>query len=345
MPSGAPSATMDPVDGESRQGPATVVAMLLLGACVALVATGFAKGPRLANAHNGLLALAFGTGGVWTLLARPWHREGLLFGAAGLAQAVLFLGRQIGLADPTAIWWAWLGVWPLALVITLVTWAVLCFPEGRFLSARWRRFGYAVLIVGAVCAALSALWPVEYAAAGIDAAHPFAVPGRAVAERVWTVLAHPAYALCQLSWVAVAIARWRASNGAVRRQLAVVAVAAAVSGLALLAGLAVWRSPRLGLLLTPVVPLAAWWAMERMSVAKVIEQTRARGQLDGLTPRENDVLDLMAQGLSNQAIATRLHLSVKTIEPVVSAIFTKLDLPADSASNRRVLAVLAYLRE
>ena len=65
--------------------------------------------------------------------------------------------------------------------------------------------------------------------------------------------------------------------------------------------------------------------------------------LDQLTPRENDVLRLMAQGMTNAAIRQELHLSIKTIEPVVSSIFAKLELPPGSESNRRVLAVLAYV--
>lgn len=52
----------------------------------------------------------------------------------------------------------------------------------------------------------------------------------------------------------------------------------------------------------------------------------------------------MARGLSNAAVAEQLHLSIKTVEPVVGSIFAKLDLHADAASNRRVLAVLAYVR-
>jgi DNA-binding NarL/FixJ family response regulator len=52
----------------------------------------------------------------------------------------------------------------------------------------------------------------------------------------------------------------------------------------------------------------------------------------------------MARGRSNAAICAELHLSIKTVEPVVSTIFTKLGLHNDAASNRRVLAVLAYLR-
>ena len=79
-----------------------------------------------------------------------------------------------------------------------------------------------------------------------------------------------------------------------------------------------------------------------MSLARVIETERATGHLDDLTPRENDVLDLMAQGLSNAAIASRLHISIKTVEPAISAIFRKLGLDDDPASNRRVLAVAEY---
>ena len=77
---------------------------------------------------------------------------------------------------------------------------------------------------------------------------------------------------------------------------------------------------------------------------KLSKRPGSRSRAVTLSPRERDVLQLMSQGLSNAAICTELHLSIKTIEPVVSTIFTKLGLHADSASNRRVLAVLAYLR-
>lgn len=65
--------------------------------------------------------------------------------------------------------------------------------------------------------------------------------------------------------------------------------------------------------------------------------------LDHLTARELEVLDLMAQGLSNAGICERLHLSIKTVEPAVSSVFAKLGLPPGRGSNRRVLAVLAYV--
>lgn len=71
----------------------------------------------------------------------------------------------------------------------------------------------------------------------------------------------------------------------------------------------------------------------------------AASSLAGLSARENEVLDLMAQGLSNRAISEQLHLSIKTVEPIVSSTFTKLALPADATTNRRVLAVRAHWGE
>ncbi|WP_203751197.1 response regulator transcription factor [Cellulomonas chitinilytica] len=65
--------------------------------------------------------------------------------------------------------------------------------------------------------------------------------------------------------------------------------------------------------------------------------------LGRLTPREREVLELMAEGRSNGAIADRLFLSYGAVEKNVAQIFTKLGLEADSADHRRVLAVLRYL--
>jgi DNA-binding NarL/FixJ family response regulator len=67
--------------------------------------------------------------------------------------------------------------------------------------------------------------------------------------------------------------------------------------------------------------------------------------LDSLTEREMDVLRLMAEGRTNNAIAGELFLSAKAVEKHIAAIFTKLDIPGDpTVHHRRVLAVLAYLR-
>ncbi|MFJ8622332.1 response regulator [Kitasatospora sp. NPDC093550] len=72
---------------------------------------------------------------------------------------------------------------------------------------------------------------------------------------------------------------------------------------------------------------------------------RRRSLVDTLTPREREVLELMAQGHSNRSIATRLVVSERAVEKHVAAVFAKFDLPATDADNRRVKAVLAYLAE
>jgi DNA-binding NarL/FixJ family response regulator len=71
---------------------------------------------------------------------------------------------------------------------------------------------------------------------------------------------------------------------------------------------------------------------------------RERDPLEELTPREREVLGLMAEGLSNRGICDRLVLSPKTIETHVNSIFTKLRLAPAPDDHRRVLAVLAFLR-
>jgi DNA-binding CsgD family transcriptional regulator len=84
--------------------------------------------------------------------------------------------------------------------------------------------------------------------------------------------------------------------------------------------------------------------LDHLTLTETIARERRAGHLDGLTDREHDVLELISRGLSNAAICDELHLSVKTVEPVVGSIFVKLGLYADSASNRRVLAALEYVR-
>ncbi|MHA6781613.1 response regulator transcription factor [Pseudonocardia saturnea] len=79
-------------------------------------------------------------------------------------------------------------------------------------------------------------------------------------------------------------------------------------------------------------------------VAELVGRKRARNPLDDLTDRERDVLAVMAEGRSNQAICERLYLSPKTVEAYVRGVFTKLGLHQGADDNRRVLAVLAYLR-
>jgi DNA-binding NarL/FixJ family response regulator len=79
---------------------------------------------------------------------------------------------------------------------------------------------------------------------------------------------------------------------------------------------------------------------------EVVSQMLARrtaGPLDELTPREREVLAMMAEGRSNHSIATELVVTERAVEKHVTSIFAKLDLPASADDHRRVLAVLTYL--
>jgi DNA-binding NarL/FixJ family response regulator len=78
-------------------------------------------------------------------------------------------------------------------------------------------------------------------------------------------------------------------------------------------------------------------------VRQLLARTTHVDPLDRLTPREHDVLGLMAQGLANAGISTELHISQSAVEKHVIAIFEKLELPRSSGLSRRVVAVLRYL--
>jgi DNA-binding NarL/FixJ family response regulator len=86
-------------------------------------------------------------------------------------------------------------------------------------------------------------------------------------------------------------------------------------------------------------------ALDPEVVAQLLSRRRAGTPLEALSPRELEVLSLMAEGRSNAAIAARLVLTVGAVEKHVAGILTKLRLPPSSEDHRRVLAVLAYLRD
>jgi DNA-binding NarL/FixJ family response regulator len=78
-------------------------------------------------------------------------------------------------------------------------------------------------------------------------------------------------------------------------------------------------------------------------VAAIMARTRDQ-PIERLTPREREVLGLMAEGRSNTSVATALHVTEKAVAKHINSIFTKLDLPVDMEANRRVRAVLTWLR-
>jgi DNA-binding NarL/FixJ family response regulator len=79
-------------------------------------------------------------------------------------------------------------------------------------------------------------------------------------------------------------------------------------------------------------------------VSRLVGRQRRENPLAELTPRESEVLGLVAEGLSNGAIASRLFVTERTVEAHVKQVFQKLGLAVSPDSHRRVLAVLAYLR-
>jgi DNA-binding NarL/FixJ family response regulator len=85
-------------------------------------------------------------------------------------------------------------------------------------------------------------------------------------------------------------------------------------------------------------------ALDPVIVSTLVSRERSDDPLAQLTPREREVLELMAAGSSNQGIADSLVITVRAVEKYVSSIFTKLGLPSTGSESRRVLAVLTFLR-
>lgn len=86
-------------------------------------------------------------------------------------------------------------------------------------------------------------------------------------------------------------------------------------------------------------------AIDPEVVATLMSRRRVAAPLARLTPRETEVLALMAEGLANPVIAERLFVTDKAVQKHINSIFTKLDLPESGSTARRVQAVLTYLRQ
>jgi DNA-binding NarL/FixJ family response regulator len=84
-------------------------------------------------------------------------------------------------------------------------------------------------------------------------------------------------------------------------------------------------------------------ALDPAVVSQLLGNKQPNDPLSTLTPREREVMELIAEGRSNQAIADRMFVTLRAVEKHVTSIFDKLGLPASSDDHRRVLAVLAYL--
>jgi DNA-binding NarL/FixJ family response regulator len=85
-------------------------------------------------------------------------------------------------------------------------------------------------------------------------------------------------------------------------------------------------------------------ALDPEVVTGLLARPREDGPLQTLTDREREVLERIAEGLSNQAIAVEMEITLRSVEKYVSSVFTKLGLPATGNEHRRVLAVLQFLR-
>ena len=84
-------------------------------------------------------------------------------------------------------------------------------------------------------------------------------------------------------------------------------------------------------------------AVDPIIVSTLLSKQRRDDPIETLTPREREVLELIASGSSNQGIADQLVITLRAVEKYVSSIFSKLDLPSTGSESRRVLAVLLVL--
>lgn len=236
--------------------------VLVLG----LVAYGATLDFHLGNLHNALLALTFAGVGSYVLLARPGQRLGQLFVGLGVADALMYFGRQVGLHDPAlpgGSWLAWVSIWLVPLAMAAAGVGIMVFPTGTHLSPRWRAASRVMVGLAVLVALASALWPIEDDWSGSDLAFPFALGGADLARDVGVPVMLGCYFGFQVLWAATVVVRLRRASPDEVRQLRWFVSAVSVSLLLLLAGQVVWQTPVPGLLTLPLVPLAAGVAIVR----------------------------------------------------------------------------------
>lgn len=324
---------------------------LVAAATVALVLVGLLLGVHADNLHNGLLALALAAVGEAVLQRRPGQREAQLLLASGAAEAVLFLGRQVGAhPDPpgpawVAEWVAWCGVWPLPLVLVLVGAAFMCFPDGRFASAAWRTVFRVMLAAAAVLTAVSALWPVDYDRAGLVAGHPLRLPGAEGAAAFFDVAQPVCFTGFQLVWLACVVARYRHASPQEARQLRWLVGAVALSVVVLVAGLVATGSPRAGLLTLPLIPVAAGIAIVEASYEALLHELRAATQR--VVTAQDDARRRLERDLHDGAQHRLVVLGMELGRVVERARGTADPQLADAASRARdeLLLATAELRD
>jgi len=302
-------------------------------ASAALIAGGFGFGVHLPNLHNGLLAAAFMAVGLFVVERRPGNREGMLFIATGAAHAVMFFGRQVGLdagpgdvTQPAVVWATWLGVWPLPLVLALVGVTVMSFPDGRMPSARWRRVATAVVGLAALAAVVSALWPVDYARNDLAVAHPLDLGGERAAARLWPLVGPPSFLLAQAAWVACVVVRLRRARGDEARQLRWFVYGVSMAAVAMAAGLVAFGSPALGVLVAPIIPVAAGAAVLKYrlyDIDVVINKTLVVGTMAAIVTAGYIVVVVGVGGLVGRSAGPGMVLSL-VATAVVAVAFDPL---------------------
>ena len=315
------------------------------------MAVGFFFGVQEDNLHNGLLAVSLVAVGGFVAHRRPGQREAELFLVAGAAQALMFLGRQVG-GHPgpagstgAAEWVGWFGIWPLPLVLVLVGAVIMCYPDGRFPGRGWLWAFRVMVAVAVVLAIISALWPVDYDRAGLVAAHPFDVPGANRAAAFFDRARPAAFTAFQVVWLACVVARFRRASSQEARQLRWLIAAVALSIMVLVFGLVAEGSPRAGLLTLPLIPIAGGVAIVEASYEELTRDLRAASRR--VVTAQDEARRRIERDLHDGAQHRLVVLGMELGRLVDRARHTDdLELAASAASAReQLLVATAELRD